>query len=246
MEPLICYCPSCRQKLTAQILKCPSCHLEMKNEFKLSPFDYLTTDQQEFLTVFLRVRGNMKALQEHIGISYPTAKRKLEQLIASLGIQNETTYPEEFDMSLFKTNCNSQTPSEIIINKLIDAGGKAIVTSLDGSEYEIVLDSDGKTMLCSALPPYDFRIFNIIVDLARREGGRARKGQARGKQDKIGSSKCNEHTITGVIGIEYYGKGIGESVFDPVFVLASVLEWSGIAHNCRGYIELSQEYLQKG
>ena len=64
MEQLICYCPACRQKLTAQVLKCPSCQLEMKNEFALSPFDYLTSDHQEFLTEFLRARGNMKALQE--------------------------------------------------------------------------------------------------------------------------------------------------------------------------------------
>lgn len=245
MELLICYCPACRQKLTAQVLKCPSCQLEMKNEFALSPFDYLTSDHQEFLTEFLRARGNMKALQEKMDISYPTAKKKLEQLIAALGIVDEATSTEEFDMSLYRTK-NATAPSEIIINKLIDVGGKATVTSLDGSEYEIALDSDGKTMLCSALPPYEFRVFDIIVNLARREGGRVKKGQARGKQDKIGSDKCNEHTITGIIGIEYYRKSIGDSVFDPVFVLSAVLEWAGIAHNRRGYIELTQQYLQKG
>ena len=206
MEQLICYCPACRQKLTAQVLKCPSCQLEMKNEFALSPFDYLSSDHQEFLTEFLRARGNMKALQEKMDISYPTAKKKLEQIIAALGIVDEAT----------------------------------------STEYEIALDSDGKAMLCSALPPYEFRVFDIIVNLARREGGRVKKGQARGKQDKIGSDKCNEHTITGIIGIEYYGKSIGDSVFDPVFVLSAVLEWAGIAHNRRGYIELTQQYLQKG
>ena len=35
-------------------------------------------------------------------------------------------------------------------------------------------------------------------------------------QDKIGSDKCNEHTITGIIGIEYYGKIILYIALIPV------------------------------
>ena len=32
---------------------------------------------------------------------------------------------------------------------------------------------------------------------------------------------------------------VGKYVFDPVFVLASVLDWAGIARNERGYLTLT-------
>ena len=32
------------------------------------------------------------------------------------------------------------------------------------------------------------------------------------------------------------------NMFDPVFVLAAVLDWAGIAHNERGYLTLTADY----
>jgi hypothetical protein len=40
------------------------------------------------------------------------------------------------------------------------------------------------------------------------------------------------------IATEYYGKEEGESSFDPLFVIAAILDWAGIARNERGYMEL--------
>ena len=40
------------------------------------------------------------------------------------------------------------------------------------------------------------------------------------------------------IATQYYGKKIGESTFDPLFVLAAMLEWAEIAENGWGYIKL--------
>lgn len=49
-------------------------------------------------------------------------------------------------------------------------------------------------------------------------------------------------TVVGTIAIKYSGKSIGESMYNPVFVLAAILDWAGIAHNRRGDIELTAEY----
>lgn len=68
-------------------------------------------------------------------------------------------------------------------------------------------------------------------------GGKAPKGLGRGK-DKVGYGKCGEETVIYQVATQYYGKKIGESTFDPVFVLAAILEWAGIAENGRGYIKL--------
>lgn len=38
---------------------------------------------------------------------------------------------------------------------------------------------------------------------------------------------------------ECYGKCDGESSFDPIFIIAAILENAGICKNERGYIQLS-------
>lgn len=40
------------------------------------------------------------------------------------------------------------------------------------------------------------------------------------------------------IATKYYGKVDGNSSFDPLFVIAAILDWAKIARNCRGYLEL--------
>ena len=63
-----------------------------------------------------------------------------------------------------------------------------------------------------------------------------------GRNSKLGEPNCEIDTVVGTIGKKYFKKNIGDSVLDPVFVLASVLEWAGIATNRRGYIELTDSY----
>lgn len=133
--------------------------------------------------------------------------------------------------------------SHIIRRKLYENGGKAIVYSLQGKAYEIRAEADDNAFTCDELPikpPYEYRVFDIIVDLLERQGGKARKGM--GRNFRLGEGHCTEDTIVGAIGLYYAGKKPGESVYDPVFVLAAVLDWAGIAHNRRGYLELTASY----
>ena len=81
-------------------------------------------------------------------------------------------------------------------------------------------------------PNYEYRVFDVIVELLLENGGRARKGN--GRNYKLGEPECDETTVVGAIAKYYAGKKYGDSVFDPVFVFAAVLEWAGIAHNERG------------
>ena len=51
--------------------------------------------------------------------------------------------------------------------------------------------------------------------------------------------------MVGYIATYYAKKEYGESVFDPVFVLAAVLDWADIANNERGEIVLTASYKAK-
>ena len=78
-------------------------------------------------------------------------------------------------------------------------------------------------------------MFDVTVNLLVVNGGRARKGK--GRNYKLGHPNCDEYTVVGAVAKNYSGKKESNSVFDPVFVLAAVSEWAGIAHN--GYNELA-------
>ena len=74
------------------------------------------------------------------------------------------------------------------------------------------------------------------------QGGRAKKGNGR---HKLGDPDCNETTVVGFIGYNYFHYETGKSVPDPVFMLAAVLEWAGIASNERGELVLTTNYQEK-
>ena len=45
------------------------------------------------LRVFLASRGNMKELERHLGVSYPTARARFDTLLARLGLAPERPAP---------------------------------------------------------------------------------------------------------------------------------------------------------
>ena len=231
-------CPVCHERLTVKVLACSHCGLELTNNFELSPFDSLSDEDTAFLLAFLKTRGNLSALQTETGISYSAERLTLEQILQKLNLKDEIER-KNMDMSIFSKK-NDGSASSIIRNKLISANGVATIRTYDGTPYRIYLTKDGNGFGCDALRnvTYTFSVFDIVVDLLKREGGCARKGQARGKYDKVGSPNCDEHTVAGVIALQYYKKNIGDSVFDPVFIIAGVLEWADIAENGRGYLRL--------
>lgn len=96
------HCPICREPLRLARLACPACKAEFPIDEPLSPYDYLSDEYAQFLQAFLACRGNMKDVQNKLGISYPTAKRKLDELLMLLGLSSIEDTEEEFDMSLLK------------------------------------------------------------------------------------------------------------------------------------------------
>lgn len=50
----------------------------------------LSDEDSNFLIAFLRSRGNIKEVQERLSISYPTVKNRLDKLLITLGLFNES------------------------------------------------------------------------------------------------------------------------------------------------------------
>lgn len=245
MIKIISTCPACGSDLKITELKCSNCNLELRNDFTLSKFDLLNESQSEFLISFLKYRGNMGAVQTELGISYPTAKKKMDDLLVALdlaeNVQNQNNEKEEIDMTNLTYTKDSYKASDIVKQKLIENGGRAVVYTARNLPCEIKASPDGKSFTSDKLSPlYGYDVFDVIVDLLIKNGGRAMKGN--GRNSKLGEPNCDETTVAGTIGYNYFGKRTGESTLDPVFVLAAVLEWADIAHNERGEIVLTNSY----
>ncbi len=183
----------------------------------------------------------MKQLQEELQLSYPAAKKQLNEVLDMLGLSTDTQVKAKdrdiIDVTSWEIDENSMKTSDIIKRKLKEYGGRTVVTSYSGKEYEVWAEADGNTFGCDALHgiSHSFDIFDVVVDFLRNNGGRAKKGTGRAP---LGSEKCGLDTISGVILHEYFGVALGGSGFDPSFVVAAILEWAGIVKNGRGWLEL--------
>lgn len=80
-------CPVCNHRLATTRLTCPECTTELSGAFTSCEFCVLTDEDREVLRVFLASRGNMKELERHLGVSYPTARARYDGLLTKLGIE---------------------------------------------------------------------------------------------------------------------------------------------------------------
>src|SRR5215470_10179069 len=86
-------CPVCGERLALTRLSCGSCGTELSGEFESCEFCSLSREDRQVLRVFLASRGNMKELERHLGVSYPTARARFDQLLTRLGLAAERTAP---------------------------------------------------------------------------------------------------------------------------------------------------------
>ena len=80
-------CPVCNHRLATTRLSCPECSTELSGAFTQCEFCVLTDEDRDVLRVFLASRGNMKDLERHLGVSYPTARARFDALLGKLGIE---------------------------------------------------------------------------------------------------------------------------------------------------------------
>jgi len=85
VNPVLSVCPVCKSNLHVAKLHCPECDTVIEGDFTLSKFNYLETEKLYFIEVFIKNRGNIKAIEKELNISYPTVKKMLDDVILGLG-----------------------------------------------------------------------------------------------------------------------------------------------------------------
>jgi len=79
------HCPSCDSELSVTRLVCTSCSTEVAGEYQLTPLLRLSPEDQSFVETFMIESGSLKAMASALGVSYPTVRNRLDEIIAKLG-----------------------------------------------------------------------------------------------------------------------------------------------------------------
>ncbi len=105
-------CPVCSSQLDVTELHCSDCHTTIKGDFKLDKFNYLSKEEKYFIEIFVKNRGNIKEIEKDLGISYPTVKKNLEQVIVALGYGQQTENQQLTKEKILEKLSNGEMTSE--------------------------------------------------------------------------------------------------------------------------------------
>ncbi|MBE6083076.1 MAG: DUF2089 domain-containing protein [Tissierellaceae bacterium] len=84
-------CPVCGKEMEVTRLSCNYCNTTIEGSFTLCKFCRLGDEQKKFAEIFIKNRGNIKEIEKELGISYPTVRNKLEDVIQALGYNPKVT-----------------------------------------------------------------------------------------------------------------------------------------------------------
>jgi hypothetical protein len=82
-------CPSCENTLVIERLSCSKCDTTVEGCYSLPRLARLTPDDQRFLELFILTSGSLKVTGKRLGLSYPTVKKRLNELIARMAREVE-------------------------------------------------------------------------------------------------------------------------------------------------------------
>jgi hypothetical protein len=87
MPDVLGRCPFCGDELFVARLQCPSCQTAIEGRFNLGRFQRLSPDHLAFLEVFIKNRGIIRNVEAELGLSYPTVRNRLDDVIRALGLE---------------------------------------------------------------------------------------------------------------------------------------------------------------
>ena len=77
-------CPSCGGVLSVKSLHCAECDTTVQGEFAIHPILRLSEEDQQFVTAFIKCSGSLKQMAADMGLSYPTVRNILDEIIEKL------------------------------------------------------------------------------------------------------------------------------------------------------------------
>lgn len=77
-------CPSCSNTLQVTSLSCEKCETTVSGKFQLPGLAKLDLVEQKFIISFVKSSGSLKIMAQQLGLSYPTVRNLLDDIILKL------------------------------------------------------------------------------------------------------------------------------------------------------------------
>ena len=118
MEMRLEKCPICGGKLKVKKIICKSCKTSLEGEFITSPILNLPASYQEFIEMFVLSSGSLKEMAKRLGVSYPTVRARLDEIISALKeeIEEREKYKKEILEKVDKKEISAKEAANIIKN----------------------------------------------------------------------------------------------------------------------------------
>lgn len=87
MYPALNRCPVCKSELTVTRLHCSTCDTVVEGRFTAGHFANLSPEQLDFIVTFVRCEGKINRVEQEMGLSYPTIRNRLQEVIRALGFE---------------------------------------------------------------------------------------------------------------------------------------------------------------
>lgn len=148
MNPILTKCPVCSGDLVVTRLHCPACETTIEGAFDpgapgsrlqeafspeqlkpLLPFSRLSAEQLQFVLTFVRCEGRFNRMEDEMGLSYPTLRNRLDDIIRAMGYEpsREEARPEGARPEASRTESPVPGPAE----------RQAILDSLSRGEIDL-------------------------------------------------------------------------------------------------------------
>lgn len=85
MNQLLTVCPVCGDQMAVTRLHCRSCDTAIEGQFDTGRLGRLERDQIEFVETFIRCEGKLNRMERELGLSYPTLRARLTEVIDRMG-----------------------------------------------------------------------------------------------------------------------------------------------------------------
>ena len=120
MNKVFSQCPVCGQSLEITRLHCRNCDTMIEGHFHAGRLSQLTSDQTMFVEIFLKNEGKINRVGEELGMSYPTVRGRLREVIAALGysVEEEPGVSEEERRALLEELAQGRLSYEEVMKRL--------------------------------------------------------------------------------------------------------------------------------
>jgi hypothetical protein len=119
MYPIPAKCPVCGDELYVAKLVCTQCGTTIEGTFIPQRMTKVTAEQWDFVELFIRSEGKLNRVQEELGLSYPTVRNRLHEVIRAMGYEVGESEPEdELRQSILDDLADGKTTVEEVLRLL--------------------------------------------------------------------------------------------------------------------------------